>query len=130
MVAVVQSSLERWFTEEFRERRPDIMDRTTKTLLGDDPATQAAIWDLIATLDTDSQLSKLACPTLILVGEHDPSTPPMVANHLAESIRDAHLIVLPGASHIVTVETPDAVSVSILRFLSEHSSSPSEGSSR
>lgn len=125
MVAVVQGSLERWFTEEFRENRPDIMDRTTKTLLGDDPATQAAIWDLIATLDTDKRLSELTCPTLILVGEHDPSTPPTVATHLAESIRDAHLVVLPGASHIATVETPNAVNQEFLRFLSEHSSLPS-----
>lgn len=33
MPAVIESSLQRWFTQPTRERRPDIMDRITKTLL-------------------------------------------------------------------------------------------------
>ena len=93
------------------------MDRTTKTLLGDDPGTQAAIWELIATLDTESKLREISCPTLVLVGEHDPSTPPSVAAHLANLVRNAQLVVLPGASHIVTVEIPQAVNEALLRFI-------------
>ena len=57
--AVLTSSLERWFTLQTRSQRPDIMDRLTKTVLGDDPAHQAAIWELIATLDTRERLGEL-----------------------------------------------------------------------
>ncbi len=119
MAAVVQSSLERWFTSETRTQRPDIIDRVTKTLLADDPVTHAAIWDVIATLNIHGRLSHITCPTLILVGERDPSTPPSVARQLFEAIRGANLTVIPDASHIVTVEAPTAVNDALRAFLKQ-----------
>ena len=119
MAAVVQSSLERWFTSETRMQRPDIIDRVTKTLLADDPATHAAIWDVIATLDIHGRLSEIQCPTLILVGERDPSTPPSIARELSEAIRGAKVTVIPDASHIVTAEKPTAVNDALKAFLKQ-----------
>lgn len=116
MAAVVESTLQRWFTAETRSRRPDIMDRVTKTLLSDDPATHAAIWDVISGLDFRDKLTAIQCPTLVLVGEHDPSTPPSVAEDLASRFSNAELTVVPSASHIVTVEAPAAINEALLRF--------------
>ena len=117
MAAVVESSLQRWFTRETREHRPDITDRLTKTLLCSDAATHAAIWDIISWLDLDDRLPEISCPTLVLVGEQDPSTPPDVASHLAGAIRGSSLIVIPGASHIATVEAPSAINTALQSFL-------------
>ena len=117
MAAVVDSSLQRWFTQETRERRPDITDRATKTLLGDDAATHAAIWDIISGLDISDRLSEISCPSLVLVGEKDPSTPPAVARRLSDAIKGSSLVVIPEAAHIVTAEAPDAVNSALLRFL-------------
>ena len=124
MTAVVDSSLQRWLTQEFRERRPDIADRFTKTLLGDDAATHAAIWDIISGLDLDSRISNIACPTLVLVGEQDPITSPSVATHVASAIKGSSMTVVPGASHIVTVEAPDAINAALLSFLAGPATSP------
>ncbi len=117
MAAVVESSLQRWFTPNTRERRPDITDRLTKTLLGDDARTHAAIWDIISDLDLDNRLAEIRCPTLVVVGEHDPSTPPAVASRLAGAVRGSAFVVVPEASHIVTVEAPRAVNTALLDFL-------------
>lgn len=117
MAAVVESSLERWFTQETRSQRPDIMDRLTKTMLGDDPAHQAAIWELIASLNVRERLRELRCPTLVLVGEKDASTPPAVAKDVAAAILKAELQVLSKTAHIVTVEAPGVVNQAILAFL-------------
>ena len=117
MTAVLASSLERWFTPETRSQRPDIMDRLTKTVLGDDPAHQAAIWDLIARLDVRERLGELRCPTLVLVGEQDASTPPAAAKDVAAAILNAELQVLPRTAHIVTVEAPEVVNHAIVTFL-------------
>ncbi len=117
MAAVLSSSLERWFTPELRSTRPDIVDRVTKTILGDDPATQAAIWDIIAGFDVQDRLSEIKCPTLVLVGESDLSTPPSAAMALTGNIAGAKMVVLPRASHIVTVEAPEAVNAELQRFL-------------
>ncbi len=117
MKAVLQSSLERWFTPRTMAQRPDLIDRVTKTILTDDAAVQAAIWDIIADLDFHDQLSKIKCPTLVLVGEHDPSTPPSIAAEMATSIPNAKLVVLAATSHMATVESPEAVNMELLQFL-------------
>ena len=117
MEVVLQSSLERWFTPEARARRPDIVDRVTKTLLADDPAVHAAIWELISDFEVHDRLSEIKSPTLVLVGERDASTPPSAASALVEGIRGAKMVVIPNASHIVTVEAPIAVNTAIKAFL-------------
>lgn len=120
MAAVVQSTLERWFTPETRARRPDIMDRVSKTLLADNPAVHAAIWEMIAAFETHDRLKEITCPTLVLVGDRDPSTPPSTASALAKAIAGAEVVVIPNASHLVTVEAPVAVSTEMQRFLVSH----------
>ena len=117
MAAVLQPSLERWFTADTRAVRPDIIDRVTKTLLSDDPETQASIWELIATLNIENRLGEVRCPTLVLVGEHDPSTPPSVAGALGKAIPGATTMVIPNASHMVTVESPLAINDALIGFL-------------
>jgi 3-oxoadipate enol-lactonase len=119
MAAVLESSLERWLTAETRLHRPDIVDRISKTVLADDPATHAAIWDVISNLDLHDRLKEIACPTLVLVGERDASTPPAVASALAAAIAGARMVVIPDASHIVTVEAPVAVNSALLDFLDQ-----------
>ncbi len=118
MAAIVQSSLERWFTSETRMKRPDIMDRLTKTMLGNDPVTHAAIWDIMSELDIHSRLGEVRCPTLILVGEHDPITPPSAARDLLDAIPSAELHIIPNASHIITVEAPSQINDAMTAFLS------------
>lgn len=120
MAGVLQSSLERWFTPKTREQRPDIIDRISKTVLADDPQIHARIWDLIADeFDVHARLAEIQCPTLVLVGAEDASTPPHVAAQIAEGIRGSRLVMVPHASHIVTVEAPEAVNREISQFLTD-----------
>ncbi len=120
MTAIVGSSLDRWFTPEFRSARPDIIDRVTKTILADDPAVHAAIWEMIAGFDVHERLGEIQCPTLVLVGALDPSTPPSAAAALTEAILGAKMVMLPGVSHIATVEAPGAINSELLAFLASH----------
>lgn len=119
MAAVLPSSLDRWFTPETRARRPDLIDRVTKTILGDDPAVHAAIWDMISEFDVHDRLGEVRCPTLVLVGERDPSTPPSAASVLAEGIPGARMVVLPNASHMIQLEAPEAVNAELKGFLDQ-----------
>ena len=117
MAAVVLSTLQRWFTPETVVRRPDLIDRVTKTLLADDPLVHAAMWDMISALDLVSQLHRISCPTLILVGEHDPSSPPAAARVLQENITGSEMHVIPGASHMAPLETPGMINGHLQAFL-------------
>jgi 3-oxoadipate enol-lactonase len=119
MKAVLQTSLERWFTPEIRSRRPDLIDRVSKTVLSDDPEVHAAIWEIIANFDVRDRLHEIACPTLILVGELDPSTPPSAASVMAERIPNARMVVLPNASHMIQLESPEAVNAELQQFFAQ-----------
>ncbi len=120
MPAVLPSTIQRWFTPETVERRPDLIDRVAKTLLANDPLVHAAMWDMIAAIDLVSQLHRISCPTLILVGEHDPSSPPAAAYILQENIAGAEMHVIPGASHMAPLEKPDVINGHLEAFLSKH----------
>ncbi len=117
MQAVLRTTSERWFTPDTEAERPDLIDRVTKTLLADDPLVHAAMWDMISALDLVSQLHRIRCPTLILVGESDPSTPPAAARVLQENIVGAQMHVIAQASHMAPLEKPDEVNAHLARFL-------------
>ena len=119
MEAVISPTLDRWFTGAFRARRPDVIERVVSTLRADDPSVHAAMWDMIADLEFCARLGEVACPTLVLVGALDPSTPPAAAQLLAEAIGGAEVRVLAQTSHLTPLEVPDAVNQH-LRFFLEH----------
>jgi pimeloyl-ACP methyl ester carboxylesterase len=72
--------------------------------------------ELLAATDR-AHLSKIAAPTLLLWGEHDPLVPPAIGRVLREEIPDARLLVLPGAGHVPMYERPAALNDAVLRFL-------------
>lgn len=120
MAAVLHSSLERWFTPETRARRPDLIERISRTMLANNPEVHAAMWRMIATFEVLPRLAEIVCPTLVLVGDKDPSTPPSAAALIAENIAGAQLVVLTNTSHIAMLESPAAVNAELLRFLAEN----------
>ena len=86
MPAVLKPATGHWFTPKFQRDRPDVIDRAEKTVLACDPEQYAAFWEMIAALDTQKRLAELNCPTLVLVGEQDSSTPPAAAQLIGEQI--------------------------------------------
>ncbi len=117
MAAVLQSTIERWFTSNTISRRPDLVDRVERTLLADDPRIHGALWDMIRRIDLVSQLHRIACRTLILVGEHDPSSPVTAACELHEHIVDSGLHIIEDAAHLAPLEQPLAVNTYLRTFL-------------
>ncbi len=59
MAAIIPPTLDRWFTPETKAKRPDILDRVRKSMLADDPAIYAAMWDMIAGLDFAPRLGEI-----------------------------------------------------------------------
>ncbi len=63
------------------------------------------------------ELSAIALPTLILVGEEDVATVPEKARRIQEKIAGSKLVYIPRAGHSSTVEEPEAVNAAIRAFL-------------
>lgn len=119
MAGVLPSTLARWFTPAFVAQRPDVVDRVGKTLLADDSAIHAAMWDMIAGLDVAGELHRIQCPTLILVGDLDPSCPPTAARVLKYRIAGSRMEVLPDTSHMSILERPALVYEHLSRFYAD-----------
>ncbi|HEY0816345.1 MAG TPA: alpha/beta hydrolase, partial [Pseudonocardia sp.] len=100
-----------------RSRRPELVDRVGKTLLGDDPLVHAAMWEMIAEFELVAALPRILCPTLVLVGEFDCSSPVAAARQLRDGIPDARLRVTPDAAHMSPLEKPDVVNAHLVDFL-------------
>jgi len=117
MRALAPLSLARWFTPEFSQRRPDVLDGITKLLYWQDAAAHADLWDLIATLDTQAGLLASKVPALLIVGEQDTSTPVAAAQQLAQALRTPHVHIVPGSAHFTNLEAPEIVNDLLLHFL-------------
>ncbi|AYD01052.1 alpha/beta fold hydrolase [Neorhizobium sp. NCHU2750] len=117
MAAILEPTLQRWFTPATLAERPHVIDRVTKVLLAGNPQVHAAMWEMIAGFDLHDRLDAIRCPTLILVGDQDPSTPPTAAGQMAERIGNSRLVVIEGASHMLAIERFERVNAEITSFL-------------
>lgn len=100
------------------ELRGDIarFERYRARWLGNDPASYAAIWRMLAGLDMQDELARLRCPVLVIGGSFDRVRPPALAEATANSIPRARYIEIPSG-HYMAVQTPDLFSDCIDDFL-------------
>jgi pimeloyl-ACP methyl ester carboxylesterase len=74
-------------------------------------------------------LASVHAPTLVIAAENDTFTPPILAQHMAETIPEAELFELRGASHAAPIEQPVAIELRIDKFLREKVGFGAPGSS-
>ncbi len=65
------------------------------------------------------RLREIKVPTLILVGELNPSIYHEWADAQNENIPNSKKVIIPGAGHALNIENPEKFNEAILRFLSE-----------
>ncbi len=115
MQAVVDATIERWFTPPFRN--DPVVQTIRDRLLADDPAAWSAAWHAIADFEALPRLHAVKAPTLVIAGEADAATPLTASQTLAAAIPGADLAVLPGASHMMQFEGGDAFRDTVVAFL-------------
>lgn len=67
--------------------------------------------------DSRRELSSIAVPSLVLVGDSDPVTPPEFAREMAEAIPGAKLVIVPECGHTSPLERPEAVNAALRDWL-------------
>ena len=117
MEAIVDASLERWFTPALRDRRPERVQVLESTLRGLDPEGYAACCEALAETDLRGRLDEIRSPTLVITGEDDLSTPPGHGRQIAETVEGAECVMLSPARHLANVERDDEVNRALLTHL-------------
>ncbi|KUO06029.1 4-carboxymuconolactone decarboxylase [Streptomyces caeruleatus] len=112
---IARTSPDRWFTTGFAAAQPAITEWAVQMVRTTDPGCYIAACEALASFDVRPQLAGVSVPTLVLVGSDDQVTGPAEARTLVAGIPDARLAVVPGASHLVPVEQPAAVTDLLVR---------------
>jgi 3-oxoadipate enol-lactonase/4-carboxymuconolactone decarboxylase len=117
MPAVADAVLGRFFTPASLAANASAVARTRRVLLATNPAGYAGCAAAVRDMDHTAGLSSIATPTVIIVGDHDVSTP--WSGHgdaLARSIPHAKVERLPTA-HLSNLEAPRSFNAALFRFL-------------
>jgi 3-oxoadipate enol-lactonase len=109
LAGLVSFQVTRWFSDEFRASRPDVVRRVTEIFLANDLECYVATCGLLGAADLRPHLSSLTMPVAVIVGEDDQATPVAMARELHGAIPHSSLTILPRARHLTPLESPDAI---------------------
>jgi len=118
MEPLAQPTLERWFTEPFRNHNAAAVDAVRKLILATPVAGYIGCSHAIPKINLTARLKEIRCPILVIVGEQDPGTPPAMAREIHENAPGSKLVVLPQAAHLSNLEQPGGFSRALGDFLS------------
>jgi 3-oxoadipate enol-lactonase len=114
---LADATMVRWFTEDFKTRRPDRWLQVHQTICRTTPAGYRGGGVAIDTFDVRDRLPSIRTRTLVVCGNGDTGTPPAGNRKIAELIPGARYIELEDARHIPMVEYPEQFSRILLEWL-------------
>ncbi|HBR6852495.1 TPA: 3-oxoadipate enol-lactonase [Klebsiella aerogenes] len=116
MDVVAAGAADRWFSDNFRQRAPEVVEALCHQLTHSDAEGYAACCEALAAADLRGEVGQIAIPVLIIAGESDPVTTVADANFLHQQIADSQVVVL-SASHLSNIEAPAAFNSALNGFL-------------
>jgi 3-oxoadipate enol-lactonase len=116
MSAVAEPTLERWLTDDFRQAASSAVSVTREQLLCTDPQGYAGCAMAVGEMDLRADLPSITAPTLVIVADDDPSTPPAHGEAIATAVPGAELVGVRGR-HLALVEEPEQFVAFIREFL-------------
>ncbi|HEX5768065.1 MAG TPA: 3-oxoadipate enol-lactonase [Burkholderiales bacterium] len=118
MAALVESTLERWFTPPFRTSAA--ARKIAEQIAATPVAGYVGCGRAIMALNTTAKLKSIKLPVLAITGEQDLAAPG--TRYIGENVPEAKLVVIPNASHIANIEQPEAFNRALREFLSSPAS--------
>jgi 3-oxoadipate enol-lactonase len=120
MPALADGVIGRWFTEAFLREPSIVVDRVRQMILDTPPQGYAACCAAIRDMDLRHLITGIRVPTLVIVGEDDPATPPEKAREIQSLIPGAQLEVIPDAAHLLNIEQDVAFDAALTSLLDRH----------
>ncbi len=121
MEALVESTIERWFSASFRESQAGEVDKVREMIRTTSVDGYCGCSAAIARLDLTDRISVIDRPVLLIVGEKDPGTPVAAHEVIRDRIAGSELVVLPEALHFSNVECQAEFNRALTVFLDRHS---------
>jgi 3-oxoadipate enol-lactonase len=71
-------------------------------------------------MDLRELIRGIRVPTLVMVGDKDPATPPKMAQEIQSRIPGARLEVVPDAAHLLNIEQDVVFDAALIALLDRH----------
>ena len=117
--ATIDAALERWFSEDFAHREPQVLEQVRQWVIANDASVYPDLYRLLAEGDKglETEISAIDCPTLIVTGEEDSGNSPEMTRQMAALMPNAQAEILPGLRHMALAEDPATVNELLVAFL-------------
>src|SRR3569623_2884337 len=116
MQKAASDAMLRWLTNEFRERRPDVVARFEAIASSCPLESYVGACAALRDADLRRALHRVVAPTLVIAGSEDVSTTVADGRYLRDNIPKAELEVLEAA-HLSKVERPEDITELLTGFL-------------
>jgi 3-oxoadipate enol-lactonase len=119
MAAVADIAIPNWFTEAFRAREPETVQRIRDDINATSAEGYVACCAAMRDEDLRGSLPRLQCPLLAIAGAFDRSTAPDLLQFVHEQVAGSQLVTL-DAAHLSNIEQESAFNVALRAFLTAH----------
>jgi 3-oxoadipate enol-lactonase len=118
MEPLVQPTIERWFTKDFRDQ--PVVKKIADLIRSTPVPGYVGCCQAISNLNTTARLKEIKRPVLAIAGEQDAAAPG--TRYIGENVPGAKLVMIPQAAHIANIEQAEVFNRALAQFLSSPAS--------
>ncbi|MEM7193861.1 MAG: alpha/beta hydrolase [Pseudomonadota bacterium] len=117
VMPVINTLVERWYTDEFIESHPDLIEMRKQQVADTPESVFLSVFDIYATTEMAPWLSQVTCPCLVLTGELDGGCNPRLNRFMHQALPNSELVILQDVKHSILIEAPQRVLPHVEAFL-------------
>ena len=116
--AIVEPTVQRWFSEEFKAAHPEVLEKIRKMIRGTTLEGYLGVTAAFLGLDVEGRLPEIKARTLYVSGAEDKlGGPPELMKGLSEKVKGAGHVSVPKAAHIANIQNPEGFNQVLTDFL-------------
>ncbi len=115
--SIAEIAAKRVFSPAYLAAHPEKIEERKQVLLQIDPKAFQAACRILQETDLVPLLHHLKVPTLVVCGEFDQATPPVLNRQIVEKVAGARYVELPGCGHCPPLEQPEQFLSAIKEFV-------------
>jgi pimeloyl-ACP methyl ester carboxylesterase len=115
--ATVEAALDRWFSQQFKQDNPQLVENVRRTILRNDPQSYLAAYQVFAQggVEFHAELDGISRPALVATGEDDVGSTPLMSRRMAAAL-SGEVVVWPKLRHLAPMEDPATVARTLDAF--------------
>ena len=116
--SIVEQTVQRWFSEDFKAAHPDVLDKVRKMIRRTTFEGYMGVTAAFLGLAEEPRLGEIRAPTLYVSGADDKlGGPPALMAGLAAKVPGARHVSVPKAAHIANIQNPEGFNQVLEEFL-------------